>query len=63
MIDSLEYFINDITVLLNKYGKTLVDINDEINQTEKSLCEMIDDLSGSEFDMMGLEDFKSLIGG
>ena len=35
----------------------------EIEKTENELSKMIDELTGSEFDMKGLQDFKSLFGG
>ena len=35
----------------------------QIEETEKSLSAMIDDLDGSEFDMLGLAELKKLLGG
>ena len=49
--------------LAKKYETTLSDIEKEIQETEKSLSSMIDDLVGDEFDMQGLNEFKKLLGG
>ena len=61
--DIISDFSKNIENISNKYGQTLKDIDEEISKTEKELINMINDLVGSEFDMKGLEDFKSLIGG
>ena len=61
--DIISNFSKNIENISNKYGQTLKDIDEEISKTEKELINMINDLVGSEFDMKGLEDFKSLIGG
>ena len=39
------------------------DIEKEIKETEASLCSMIDDLVGDEYDMKGLSELKSLLSG
>lgn len=49
--------------LAKKYETTLSDIEQEIEETEKLLSSMIDDLVGNEFDMQGLNEFKKLLGG
>ena len=46
-----------------KYETTFEEIEKEISETEKSLSSMIDNLEGNEFDMLGLEEFKKLLGG
>lgn len=61
--DVVNNFIKEIQKLANKYSETLVDIDNEIEKTEKLLCSMFDELTGSEYDMKGLEDLKSLLGG
>ena len=55
--------VSSIEQLSIKYAKTYAEIENEINNTEKSLISLIDQLSGNEFDMLGLEEFKSLLGG
>ena len=56
-------FTKNIESLSNKYSQTLKDIDADIEKTESELSKMIDELTGSEFDMKGLQDFKSLFGG
>ena len=53
----------NIENISNKYSQTLNDIDSEINKVEKDLSSMIDELTGSEYDMKGLEELKKLIGG
>ena len=59
--------INDLTskidYLAHKYETTYADIEREIKDTENSLISMLNDLTGSEYDMKGLEEFKTLLGG
>ena len=45
------------------YETTFADVENQIEETEKSLSSMIDDLEGSEFDMLGLAELKKLLGG
>lgn len=71
VIDGIDKLINDIIVkfakdiekMSVKYEQTLKDIDDEIVKTEKELSKMINELTGSEYDMKGLEDFKALFNG
>ena len=37
------------------------DLENEIRETEKELAKMMDDLDGSEYDLKGLREFKSLL--
>ena len=60
IIDSL---INKIQTIQAKYETTYFEIEKQIKETEKVLCEMIDELDGNEFDMKGLGEFKSLLTG
>lgn len=63
----VEELINDfskkIETLSKKYEKTLIDVENEILTTEKELSLMIDELVGDEYDMKGLNEFKSLLNG
>ncbi len=61
--DVITDFSKNIEKISTKYEQTLKDIDEEITKSEKELSSMIDDLTGSDFDMKGLEDFKSLFGG
>lgn len=46
-----------------KYEQTLKDIDEEIIKAERELSNMIGELTGSEYDMKGLEDFRALFNG
>ena len=48
--------------LAEKYSVTLAETEKEIQQTEQELSAMIDELTGSESDMLGLQEFQKLLG-
>ena len=52
-----------IEALAKKYETTFAEVENQIEETEQSLSSMIDDLEGSEFDMLGLAELKKLLGG
>lgn len=52
-----------LETLAKKYETTFAEVETQIEETEKSLSAMIDDLDGSEFDMLGLAELKKLLGG
>lgn len=60
LIDDLT---KSIETLEDKYSTTLSDIEKEIKEVEKELLGFIDQLTGSEADMQGLDEFKKLLGG
>ncbi|MGN0179089.1 MAG: type I restriction-modification system subunit M [Monoglobaceae bacterium] len=60
LIDGL---INKIVSFDTKYENTYFEVENSIKNTESALCSMIDELCGSEFDMLGLEEFKKMLGG
>ena len=60
LVDKL---IDKVQALCNKYSVTYYEIEKQIKETEKQLCDMIDELEGDEFDMKGLKEFKKLLGG
>lgn len=49
--------------LATKYQTTYADVAQEINQAEKTLATLLDDLQGNVFDQKGLNEFKSLLHG
>ena len=55
--------ISKLEALAKKYETTFEEVDSEITETEKLLCGMIDDLTGNEYDMKGLEELKKLLGG
>lgn len=60
IIVDLETKINHI---VKKYETTLSEIESQIKQTENELVSMIDELEANEYDMLGLMEFKKLLGG
>lgn len=55
--------IGKLEVVCKKYETTFAEVEEKIAATERSLISLLDDLTGSEFDMMGLTEFKKLLGG
>lgn len=60
---SLSELVKALDVLSKKYAVTFVDVEDEISASEQALSAMIDELTGNEYDMKGLQEFKRLING
>ena len=60
IITSLE---SAVQILVDKYAVTYLELGKQIKQSEKALSDMIDRLTGNEFDMKGLEQFKSRLMG
>jgi type I restriction enzyme M protein len=52
-----------VQMLADKYAVTYLDLGQQIEASEKALSNMIDELTGNEFDMKGLAEFKSLLVG
>lgn len=62
-IKLLNDFESKIDLLSKKYETTYSDLEEEISKTEESLISMLNDLQGNDFDMLGLDKFKTLLGG
>lgn len=60
LISELE---NRIDFLSKKYETTFAELESQISESEKILTFMLDELTGSDFDMQGLNGFKNLLGG
>ncbi len=54
-------FTDSLTKMTEKYSETLSSIGNEIKQTQKELFELMDELTGNEFDMKGLENLKGIL--
>ena len=54
-------FISSLTKMTGKYSETLESIGKEINQTQKELFDLMDELTGNEFDMKGLENLRGIL--
>lgn len=57
----VDELVNKLQKLKDKYATTYMDIQDELKKTEKTVCSMIDDLTGNEYDMKGLSELQSLL--
>lgn len=55
--------VSKLEALTKKYETTFAEVETQISETEKALSAMIDDLEGNEFDMLGLSEFKKMLGG
>ena len=55
--------VTKLEMLEKKYETTFAQVEEDIRETEKALSAMIDELEGSEFDMLGLREFRKLLGG
>ncbi len=59
----IERLSNKIGALAEKYSTTFAHVEEEIKKTEKELISFIDQLTGSDTDLQGLKELKSLLGG
>lgn len=59
----LAEFTGKLEAVCKKYETTFAQVEEEIAGAERSLISLLDNLTGSEFDMMGLAEFKRLLGG
>lgn len=55
--------VSKLEALTKKYETTFAEVETQISETEKTLSAMIDNLEGNEFDMLGLSEFKKMLGG
>lgn len=55
--------VSEVKRLADKYRLTLSGIEAEIIQVEEELSSMLDDLTGNEFDMLGISELKKLLRG
>ena len=56
-------FIVKLEALSAKYETTLFSVEEEIHKVEASLCGMLNELTGNEYDMAGLAELRKLLGG
>ena len=59
----IEGLSSKMDALVKKYELTFSDVEKEIAETEKALRDMLDDIEGSEEDLLGLKELKRLLGG
>lgn len=60
IVSALEKKINTLT---KKYSVTMLDIESDLEKSEKEFCSMIDDLEGDKFDMLGLKELQKMLKG
>ncbi len=60
IVSALETKINALT---KKYSVTLQDVESDIEKSERAFSEMIDELEGSEYDMIGLKELQKMLKG
>ena len=60
IVSGLENRVNRLT---KKYSVTMLDIETEIEESEKEFSAMIDELEGDEFDMLGLKELQKMLRG
>lgn len=56
-------FASQLSALSLKYATTLTDVDRQLADTESELASLLDELTGNEFDMKGIQELKSLLGG
>lgn len=56
-------FAAKLEALAKKYETTFFEVEEQISETEATLSTMLDELTGSEYDLKGLAEFKKLLGG
>lgn len=59
----IDQLANKVQTLASKYETTYADVAHEINQAEKTIATLLDDLQGNDFDLQGLNEFKTLLHG
>ena len=52
-----------VQALADKYAVTYGAVAEDIQQTEQALAGLLDELTGSEADMLGLAELKLMLGG
>ena len=62
-VDILDNLAAKVQALADKYDTTLSDVEDEITETETTFASMLDQLTGSDVDMQGLTELKTLLVG
>ena len=59
----LDILAAKVQALADKYSITFADVEYKIEETEATLSSMIEQLTGSDIDIKGLVELKSLLGG
>lgn len=57
----IDDFTNKLVALQKKYATTLVDLEHDIHDASVQLADMLDELTGNEYDMAALQEFKKVL--
>lgn len=57
----IDDFTNKLVALQKKYATTLVDLEHDIHDASVQLADMLDELTGNEYDMAALLEFKKVL--
>lgn len=61
--DVIDFLIEKLESINKKYSITYESLQNEITKTKKNLCTLMDELTASEFDKKGLEEFQKILRG
>jgi type I restriction enzyme M protein len=56
-------FVSSLQTIIKKYDTTLIQVDTQLRQTSDELLPLLDELEGESFDLLGIEELKSLIKG
>lgn len=59
----IDEFVNKVRTLNEKYATTYADVCLQIDAAEKELVQMLGQLTGNDYDMAGIQELMSLLGG
>jgi type I restriction enzyme M protein len=59
----IEHLTDVVQALADKYAVTYTETTQKLTEAENSLADLIDDLTGDDFDMQGLAQFQMLLKG
>ena len=61
--NAVDELISELNALNQKYETTFAELESQIAETETQLSAMMDELTGSETDLLGLSELRKLLGG
>lgn len=60
---SVDALVERVRSLADKYGTTFSQVEKQIHDEERKLCDMLGELTGDAFDMAGIRELRALLGG
>lgn len=60
---SVDALVERVRSLADKYSTTFSQVEKQIHDEERKLCDMLGELTGDEFDMAGIRELRALLGG